>query len=76
MSVEIANIPLFFDVSEREVQQLTLDKTIEILEKQVITWEVSEKYTKEKIILLNVNDVLYEYKFKSKKFRLQVIRIE
>ena len=76
VSVEIANVPLFFDVLKSRVQQLTLDKTIEILEMHKIQWGICEKYTKEKIIVLNINDVFYEYKFEENKFMLQVIRLE
>ena len=76
VSIEIANIPFFFDIDKQEVRKLTLDKTIEILESHEIQWEICEKYTKEKIIVLNINDVFYEYKFEENKFMLQVIRLE
>jgi hypothetical protein len=75
-SVEISDISLFFDEPKKNIKNVTLSKTIEILAFHNLSWQIYSKYTKGQEIVIIMNNLLYEFKFIAKQFRLNVIRLE
>ena len=37
-------------------------------------WEIYRLYTLDQLVILRCNDVIYEFKFRKKKFRLDLVR--
>jgi hypothetical protein len=72
--VKIDDIPEFFDESRRNINNLTMDKSIQQWIEHGFAWEIYRLYTVDQRVILRCNDVIYEFEFEKKRFRLDVVR--
>jgi hypothetical protein len=72
--VKIADMSSFFDESRRNINNLTMDKSIQQWIEHGFAWEIYRLYTVGHRVILRCNDVIYEFEFEKNRFRLYVVR--